>query len=48
VGIISGVGKAMYPNTLPNEVLGQVLMITLPKWASVLFLIAVLSAELKS
>jgi Na+/proline symporter len=44
IGIISGIGKLMYPTTPAGEVLGKVITSTLPGWAGVLFLAAVLSA----
>lgn len=44
IGLISGIGKLMYPDTPAGDVLGKVITGTLPSWAGLLFLAAVLSA----
>lgn len=44
IGLISGIGKLMFPNTPAGDVLGKVITGTLPPWAGMLFLAAVLSA----
>jgi Na+/proline symporter len=44
VGLIGDVAHNIFPNVAPDAVLGEVINKTLPRWAGVLFLAAVLSA----